>query len=198
MALDLQKFILRFIEEAREHLGRLGEGLAQLDAGHSDREGVNALFRSAHTIKGSSRMLKLTTITQTAHKLEDVMGALRDGSLKPTPQLAQLLCSATDTLSALVERLAEKPDGDSLPPADQALLKALTLAVSGLDVEAQHRSPADPASSPMPAELLCAAKPLSAAATPASSPASCSTRATLSVASRNGIMLWNWKMKPIL
>ena len=50
MALDLQKFILRFIEEAREHLGRLGEGLAQLDAGHSDREGVNALFRSAHTI----------------------------------------------------------------------------------------------------------------------------------------------------
>jgi len=30
MALDLQKFILRFIEEAREHLGRLGEGLAQL------------------------------------------------------------------------------------------------------------------------------------------------------------------------
>ena len=170
MAIDIKKYIVRFSEEARDHINKLSEGLSELAAGNADKACIDNIFRSVHTIKGSSRMLKLTTITQTAHKLEDVMGALRDGSLKPTPQLAQLLCSATDTLSALVERLAEKPDGDSLPPADQALLKALTLAVSGLDVEALHRSPADPASPPLPAELLCAAKPLSAAATPASSP----------------------------
>ena len=104
MALDLQKFILRFIEEAREHLGRLGEGLAQLDAGHSDREGVNALFRSAHTIKGSSRMLRLASITAVAHQVEEVLGSLREGSQTYTPALGQLLYRAVDHLAALVDK----------------------------------------------------------------------------------------------
>ena len=102
MAIDIKKYIVRFSEEARDHINKLSEGLSELAAGNADKACIDNIFRSVHTIKGSSRMLKLTTITQTAHKLEDVMGALRDGSLKPTPQLAQLLCSATDTQSALV------------------------------------------------------------------------------------------------
>ena len=81
MVIDIRKFMGRFVEEARDHLARLGEGLAALDAGHVDPEGVNALFRSAHTIKGSSRMLRLMSISETAHKLEDELGALREGSL---------------------------------------------------------------------------------------------------------------------
>lgn len=128
MALDLQKFILRFIEEAREHLGRLGEGLAQLDAGHSDREGVNALFRSAHTIKGSSRMLRLASITAVAHQVEEVLGSLREGSQTYTPALGQLLYRAVDHLAALVDALAQSGNAASLPPADEALCQALAQA----------------------------------------------------------------------
>ncbi len=36
MAIDIRKFIGRFVEEARDHLARLGEGLAVLDAGRAD------------------------------------------------------------------------------------------------------------------------------------------------------------------
>ena len=121
MAIDIKKFVNRFIEEARDHLNRLAEGLTALETGRADVEHINAIFRSAHTIKGSSRMLKLLPVTDTAHKLEDVMGALRDGSVVYTPALGQLLFRALDALSALVDRLADTQDPAQLPAADASL-----------------------------------------------------------------------------
>ena len=45
MALDIKKFIIRFVEEAREHVGRLGEGLDAMNRDSRDRENINAIFR---------------------------------------------------------------------------------------------------------------------------------------------------------
>lgn len=118
MALDIKKFVARFIEEAGDHLARLGDGLDALERDPSDREIINTIFRSAHTIKGSSRMLKLNTISDTAHKLEDVLGVMRDGNLPYTPALGQLLYRGVDAIAALIERLAK---GEELPAIDEAL-----------------------------------------------------------------------------
>ncbi|CAK0755476.1 two-component system, chemotaxis family, sensor kinase CheA [uncultured Gammaproteobacteria bacterium] len=152
MALDLSRFIVRFVEEARDHLGRLADGIATLGQNTSDRELINALFRSAHTIKGSSRMLKLITITQTAHKLEDVLGAVRDGQLGITPALIPVLMRAIDALAALVDIVAATNSPAALPPVDQDLCAALSVAAQGtkLSVAAQGAklSVADPAPTP--------------------------------------------------
>ena len=131
MAIDIKKFLTRFVEEARDHIKRLYDGLAALESGSADAESINAIFRCAHTIKGSSRMLKLRTITETAHQLEDVMGALRDGSLLFSPPLGQLLYRAVDALSALVDKLAETSDASALPPTDQSLCAALAQSLTG-------------------------------------------------------------------
>jgi chemotaxis protein histidine kinase CheA len=125
MALDIKKFVMRFVEEAREHIARLGEGLDALERDPADREIINTIFRSAHTIKGSSRMLKLNTITDTAHKMEDVLGVMRDGGLPYTPALGQVLYRGVDAIAALVERLAA---GEELPAVDEALCAELALA----------------------------------------------------------------------
>lgn len=77
MAFDRAKFIARFVEEAREHIKKLNEGLLNLEKNPDDAETLNSIFRSAHTIKGSSRMMKLTPVTEVAHKLEDALDALR-------------------------------------------------------------------------------------------------------------------------
>jgi two-component system, chemotaxis family, sensor kinase CheA len=135
MAIDIRKFLVRFVEEARDHINKLNEGLAALADGSADAACVDALFRSVHTIKGSSRMLKLATITETAHKFEDVMGALREGSLHYEPSLGNLLFRATDALSALVDKLAETLDGDVLPPPDASLCQALIQAVGKSEAE---------------------------------------------------------------
>ncbi len=131
MALDIGKFVIRFIEEARDHVGKLYDGLSMLGSGGADKESVNAIFRSAHTIKGSSRMLKLTTITETAHKLEDVLGGLRDGSLAFTPALGEVMYRGIDAIAALIEKLAESNNPASLPPPDEALCAALSAAAGG-------------------------------------------------------------------
>jgi len=130
MAIDLTKFIVRFIEEARDHLRRLNEGLSALEQGDRNPETINAIFRSAHTIKGSSRMLKLSTISDLAHKMEDLLGTLRDGSKTFTPTLAQLLYRANDALATMVDQLDKSKDGNSITAADASLCTALLQALN--------------------------------------------------------------------
>ncbi|NTW98772.1 MAG: hybrid sensor histidine kinase/response regulator, partial [Geobacteraceae bacterium] len=81
MAFDHSKFLARFVEEAREHCSRISEGLLNLEKSPGDVETINALFRSAHTIKGSSRMMKLSGVTELSHKMEDVLDAVRGGKI---------------------------------------------------------------------------------------------------------------------
>lgn len=144
MALDIKKFVARFIEEARDHVARLGDGLDALERNPTDRENINTIFRSAHTIKGSSRMLKLITISDTAHKLEDVLGAMREGSLAYSSELGSLLYRGVDGLSAMVERLAE---GGELPAVDESLCNALAQAAKGESTGASVATASPPESS---------------------------------------------------
>jgi len=132
VALDISKFLLRFVDEAREHLHQLNEGIALLTQQQADTEQVNSLFRAAHTLKGSSRMLKLEPITQTAHALEDLLSALRDGKLPlGAAGQADLLYQAVDQLTRMVDHLSETKASQSLPPADTRLCQALTEASQG-------------------------------------------------------------------
>ena len=128
MALDVKRFTARFVEEARDHLHRLEEGLTALQGNPADQETINTIFRSAHTIKGSSRMLKFMAINDTAHKLEDVLGAMRGGSLAYSAELAGLLARGIDAIALQVDHLAE---GRELAPADQALGDELLRVASG-------------------------------------------------------------------
>ncbi|MDO9041340.1 MAG: hybrid sensor histidine kinase/response regulator [Desulfocapsaceae bacterium] len=160
MALDIKKFISRFVEEAREHVKRLGEGLDTLSRDSSDRENINAIFRSAHTIKGSSRMLKLTAITETAHKLEDVLGAMRDGSLNYRPELGNLLYRSVDAIALLVESLATSGDPATLQPVDVVLCASLAQAATGeVAVAEAPLSCIDPAKDGVPAVVKSASSP---------------------------------------
>ncbi|TXT41177.1 MAG: two-component system chemotaxis family sensor kinase CheA [Comamonadaceae bacterium] len=167
MALDFKKFVVRFIEEAREHIHRLGEGLAALESGNVDKENINAIFRSAHTLKGSSRMLKLTPITETAHHLEDVMGALREGNLAFSPGLGQLLYRSVDAIAALVDKLAETNDPGSLDPTDKALCAALAQAVAGPQSPAETL---DATEAPAPVVPTVMASPTATTAPPVTPP----------------------------
>ncbi|MBK1648827.1 hybrid sensor histidine kinase/response regulator [Rhabdochromatium marinum] len=178
MALDIKKFLGRFTGEARDHLARLETGLAALSAGDSlDAETINGLFRAAHTIKGSSRMLKLNSIAEIAHQLEEVLGALRDGKLPlpQPPEFSSLLLRGVDAISALVEQV--EPSGGQLPPPDPALLAALAQAATGAEPSESAES-ADPAGdagrnpdAAKPPEPATDTPPPSPASTPAAAPA---------------------------
>ncbi|HUX42039.1 MAG TPA: response regulator [Rectinemataceae bacterium] len=132
MAVDMSKFIGRFVEESRERIAQLIAGIGAFDIAEA-REGegsavggVDELFRAAHTIKGSAKMLGQAGIGETAHRLEDLLDALRSGRLKTSSEAIQALYRGADGLSSLVERLAS---GEKNPPADEAVLKALAAVI---------------------------------------------------------------------
>lgn len=143
MALDIKKFLLRFIEEAQDHLSQMAEGLADLEQGQTNAEQINGLFRSAHTLKGSSRMLKLFPITETAHSLEDLLSALREGQVNVDSYNLALLFQGVDQLSDYVTTLSDTLDASRLNPADTALCAALTAAAQG-SAEAAIRTDVEP------------------------------------------------------
>ena len=60
---------------------------------------LKSLFRSAHSIKGSARAVDLKDIGTVAHKMEDVLGALKKGELQSSSQLVDRLLRATDLLT---------------------------------------------------------------------------------------------------
>lgn len=146
MALDLKRFTARFVEEARDHLQKLEAGIAALDAHPNDAETVNAVFRSVHTIKGSARMLKLMPIPESAHAVENVLGALREGALTWTPDLRRLIRRGADALAGQVDAVAEA----RRPDAFDAALTADLAAALGAPKDPSSPIPATPPPSPQP------------------------------------------------
>lgn len=143
MAFDHSKFMTRFVEEAREHCSRISEGLLNIESSPDDTELLNALFRSAHTIKGSSRMMKLSGVTELAHHMEDVLDAVRGGKIPFAQPVSEALFRGVDMLLAMLEAITS---GDTTQEAPQPLLDALLQAATVQD-EKEARSAAPVAAS---------------------------------------------------
>ncbi|HAM52749.1 MAG TPA: hybrid sensor histidine kinase/response regulator [Nitrospiraceae bacterium] len=138
----MERFLARFAEESREHVARLNEGLIALEKNPNDSETIHAIFRAAHTIKGSSRMLKLSAISEIAHKLEDALGALRDKKIMHSKTLTDLLFRAVDTISDMIEKTAAKQE---LTAVDNDVYQGLAKAAEGsFSVEDEKRVASQP------------------------------------------------------
>lgn len=104
-AASQQKILGYFIEEAKEHLETLEQGILELSTVASDEERINELFRAAHSIKGGSAMLGYGSIQKAAHRLEDAFKILKENEIKADQQLESLFFSCYDILHALLDKL---------------------------------------------------------------------------------------------
>ncbi|MBW4508459.1 MAG: response regulator [Scytonematopsis contorta HA4267-MV1] len=101
-----QRILGYFIEEARDHLNTIEQGLLNLSATLNDSEMVNEVFRAAHSIKGGAAMLGLTSIQRTSHRLEDCFKILKETpNVEIDQKLESLFLGVSDTLKALLEHL---------------------------------------------------------------------------------------------
>jgi two-component system chemotaxis sensor kinase CheA len=93
-----------FIEEAREHINDLTKSLLVLEKNSENIEVVNMLFRSAHTLKGSSGMMGYADLQGLTHAMEDVFDDMRKGK-KPSSNLISVLLECVDALSSKLENI---------------------------------------------------------------------------------------------
>jgi two-component system chemotaxis sensor kinase CheA len=110
---ELAQFHATFFEESREHVRTLEERLLELEARPGDLELLNALFRAAHSIKGSSGVLGFVAISHLTHAMENVLDAMRECKLAASPALTNVLLQASDLLGACITSASSKhPDPD--------------------------------------------------------------------------------------
>ena len=100
-----QRIMGYFIEEARDHLNTIEQGLLNLQSTMEDVDMVNEIFRAAHSVKGGAAMLGLNSIHHTAHRLEDCFKILQESPLTADQQLETLFLQVFDTLQSLLEQL---------------------------------------------------------------------------------------------
>jgi chemosensory pili system protein ChpA (sensor histidine kinase/response regulator) len=101
---DVPDEILEFFQpEAEEHLQVVSDCLLSLE-GNNNPDEVNRLFRAIHTVKGSAAQVGLRRLGAIAHRVEDLIGRLRDGEIQPSPAVVDLCLASVDVLKRTLHR----------------------------------------------------------------------------------------------
>jgi two-component system chemotaxis sensor kinase CheA len=146
--MNLDDALLTFVNESRELLAEMESALLAVEQAEHKDELVNAIFRAAHTIKGSSGLFSLDAIVAFTHGVESVLDQVRSGRIGVSEPLVALLLSCRDHMSALVEAAAAgQPTGDAAlvqqgVPLTAELKACLAAAKAGQAVAAQPAKPA--------------------------------------------------------
>jgi two-component system chemotaxis sensor kinase CheA len=112
---DLTK---EFIAESQEGLDRMERCLTELETRPDDAGLLGEIFRSVHTIKGTTGFLGFDRLEKLAHAGEHLLGSLRDGRLAVTSELISGLLRLLDGLRAILV-LIEETGGEGTRSGDE-------------------------------------------------------------------------------
>ena len=115
---NLDDMLDSYLYENRQLIEQLQElVLAKKDEPRFDHSTIHRIFRTMHTIKGSSGIMMFDSITKVSHKLEDVFSVIRESRLETIPhlQLIELVLETADFISIELDKVerAEYTDGDT-------------------------------------------------------------------------------------
>jgi len=110
----MEEVVREFLGESRENCDQIDLDLVALEQ-HPDDSGVVArIFRAIHTIKGTCGFLGFGRLESVAHAAENVLSALRDEEIAPTPELTTTLLAFVDVARGLLDRIDTTGDeGDA-------------------------------------------------------------------------------------
>ncbi|TXI76272.1 MAG: chemotaxis protein CheA [Dechloromonas sp.] len=103
MAIDMSQFYQVFFEESAEHLAAMESLLLELDIDNPDMEQLNAIFRAAHSIKGSAGTFGFTDLAETTHILENLLDRIRKEELTLRAEMVDAFLEAGDVLRSMLE-----------------------------------------------------------------------------------------------
>ena len=101
--MDTNQYMEMFLEESREHLQSLNDGLLALENDPEEVSVVNDIFRNAHTIKGMSATMGFTKIAELTHDMENVFDLLRKEQMKVNEDIMDTLFKTIDSLEQMIE-----------------------------------------------------------------------------------------------
>jgi two-component system chemotaxis sensor kinase CheA len=119
----LDEIAQEFLIESYENLDELDRALVALEREPASQPLLASVFRTIHTIKGTSGFLAFNRLEAVTHVGENVLSKLRDGHLALTPQITTVLLQMVDTVRALLASIESTgAEGDIDIAAVQAAL----------------------------------------------------------------------------
>ncbi|MFT6429092.1 MAG: two-component system chemotaxis sensor kinase CheA [Halopseudomonas sp.] len=119
MSINLDQALQTFIAEARELLQDMEASLLRLESEPDDSDTLGAIFRAAHTIKGSAGLFGLEPVVGFTHIVEDVLDRVRDGTVVINSELVALLLECGDHMLELVNVVAAQGGQLNTPAQDR-------------------------------------------------------------------------------
>jgi two-component system, chemotaxis family, sensor kinase CheA len=168
---EMEEIIAEFVTESEETLDKVDPLFVELEAKGDDKEILNRLFRSVHTIKGAAGFLGLQSMVDVAHNAENIMKKLRDGEIRVSRPLMDAVLKSVDMLRLLLKHVRDK-DGvqENTTPVVQSLKQALDAATAGAPAAASASPVGQAAPAPAPQAAPLADARASAAPPPPAPP----------------------------
>lgn len=104
--MDMSQYLGIFLDETREHIQAMNDGLLALEENPDDHDSLEKIFRAAHTLKGMSATMGFNDLAELTHAMESLLDKLRKRELAVTSDLMDLLFRCVDALATLTEEIA--------------------------------------------------------------------------------------------
>lgn len=188
---DIDEIVREFLVESYENLDQLDRDLVELEENPGDRPLLSSVFRTIHTIKGTSGFLAFSRLERVTHAGENLLVELRDGRRQMDQVTTDVLLRTVDTVRLLLDAIERTGgegdvDVDVVVEAIVAVQEGRTAAVapasaaapaaaeSTTDVPHPREAPADETAEPV-AAVAAVAQPAAAAAAVAQPAAAAAT-----------------------
>ena len=159
MTIDMSQFYQVFFEESAELLEEMERLLLELDVAEPGKDALNAIFRTAHSIKGGSATFGFNEITETTHILESLLDKLRNGEMPVRTEMVDVFLEAVDVIKMQLAGRQFESEVDAQAVTD--ICRRLNDFAQAKPAEAPVRAAAAP--DPQP---IASAPPVAAGAEP--------------------------------
>ncbi len=147
IAIDRQALVETFVAEASETLDGMEQRLVALEARPGDEGLIHALFRDAHTLKGSASVVAFDAVRDLAHEAEALLDRVRAKTLAVTPERVTLLLRAVDVLRSALADAADGRTG-ATPEMERFRIEIQRAAAEGEAEEPAMAAPVEAAPAP--------------------------------------------------
>ena len=120
--MDVSQYLEIFIDETKEHLQNLNEQLLILEREPDNTDTINEIFRAAHSLKGMAGTMGYKIMQRLTHDMENVFSEIRNGSMKVTSGLIDILFQCLDALeeyTSCIQETADEGSNENKPLIDQ-------------------------------------------------------------------------------
>lgn len=148
--MDVSQYLEIFVEETKEHLQSLNDNILVLENEPENKDTINEIFRSAHSLKGMAGTMGYKRMQTLTHDMENVFSEIRNDKLKVTSDLVDILFQCIDALEAYLDNIINTQDEGTDDNA--AIIKLLNDYLNGGSGVAEQAAPQAAQAAPQTAD----------------------------------------------